>query len=50
MDTTYKKAKITLIDIENAINGYVPRYHNRKLTGVKEGDIAPYMVISGTFI
>ena len=50
MDKTYKKAKITLIDIENVISGYVLRYHNRKLTGLKEEDITPYVVISETFI
>ncbi len=50
MDRAYKKAKITLIDIENAISGYVLKYHNRKRTGLQIEDITPYVVISETFI
>ena len=50
MDRVYKKEKGPLIDIDNAISGYVLRYHNRKLTGLKEDDITPYVVISETFI
>ncbi|MFR9498093.1 MAG: helicase-related protein, partial [Rikenellaceae bacterium] len=49
MESAYKKAKITLTDSENAINGYVLRYHNRKLSAVKEEDITPHVVISETF-
>ncbi len=50
MERDYKKATITFIDVENAINSYVLRYHRRKQTGIKEEDITPYVVISETFI
>ncbi len=50
MYRVYKKANISLIEIENAISGYVLKYHKRKEAGLTKEDIRPYVVISETFI
>lgn len=51
MERKYKKKELTTIDIEIAINSFIAKYHNKRVTKQsQEEEITPQIILSETFV